>query len=124
MGGVLCAVVSFFLSYLLTDFFIHPFLALIGCLWNAWWPQGPFACREHGRCFRETSVSATVLHPPRREVHAGARHGPHLFGGLRSFIHNLRMVESGTADTVDFQKSQDSTFASLEMVCLYFKDVN
>ncbi len=34
------------------------------------------------------------------------------------------MVESGTVDTVDFQKSQDSTFVSLKMVCLYFKNVN
>ena len=85
--------------------------------------SGPFACLGHGRCFRETFVSATVLHPSRREVHACARHGSHFFGGLRSFICNPLLFEFGTAHSGVFLKSQENTLAFSKMLCLHLKDV-
>ena len=78
----------------------------------------------HVRRFCETSFSATFLYPPRREVHACARHGPHFFGGLRSFMINPLLFESGTVYTVVFHKSQESNFILFEMLCLYLEDVN
>ena len=103
---------------------IHTFLALIGCLLNALWSLGPLHAYGHVRCFSETSFSATFLHPPRREVHACARHGPYFFGGLRSFISNPLLFESGTSQTVVLHKSQDIKFVSFKMLCLYMQDVN
>lgn len=61
----------------------------------------------HVRCFRETSFSTMVLHPPGREVHACARHGPYYFGGLRSFISNLLLLKSGATTALVFHKPQN-----------------
>ena len=83
-----------------------------------------FHAYGHVRYFSETPFPATLLYPPRREVHASARHGPYFFGGLRSFIINLLMFESGTAHIVGLQKSQNIKFVSFEMLCLYMEDVN
>ncbi len=61
----------------------------------------------HVRCFRETSVSTMFLHPLGREVHACARHGPHCFGGLRSFIGNPLLFTSGATTALVFYKPQN-----------------
>lgn len=39
-------------------------------------------------------------------------------------MRNPLLVESGTVYTVVFHKSQESNFASSEMLCLFMEDVN
>ncbi len=48
-----------------------------------------------------------VLHPPGREVHACARHGPYCFGGLRSFMSNPLLLKSGATTALVFHKPQN-----------------